>query len=173
MSLIRSGGGRAGLLRELEATLEAGVPSINLCALEGVGEELFSYAGAGTLLTRERYVVVRRLGIDDYDAADDLVARGVAEGYLAPRSAGEIERVLANGFGAFVEGRHLAGIGALIVHPAARAGEQVTGGTAGFIAPEIAEGALYDARSELFGLGVVIWELVTGQLVPMEGTQFL
>jgi N-acetylglutamate synthase-like GNAT family acetyltransferase len=124
-ALIRSGGGRGrdALLRELEATLEAGVPSINLCALEGVGEELFSYAGAGTLLTRERYVVVRRLGIDDYDAADDLVARGVGEGYLVPRSAGEIERVLANGFGAFVEGRHLAGIGALIVHPAARAGE--------------------------------------------------
>jgi N-acetylglutamate synthase-like GNAT family acetyltransferase len=125
-ALIRSGGdgrGRAGLLGELEATLEAGVPSINLCALEGVGDELFSYAGAGTLLTRERYVRVRRLGLDDYDAADDLIARGVAEGYLAPRSASEIERVVANGFGAFVEGRHLAGIGALIVHRAARAGE--------------------------------------------------
>lgn len=115
--------GRAGLLGELEATLEAGVPSINLCALEGVADELFSYAGSGTLLTRERYVVVRRLGLDDYDAAEDLMARGVAEGYLAPRSAGEIERVLASGFGAFVEGRHLAGIGALIGHPAARAGE--------------------------------------------------
>jgi N-acetylglutamate synthase-like GNAT family acetyltransferase len=125
-ALIRSGGdgrGRAGLLGELEATLEVGVPSINLCALEGVGDELFSYAGAGTLLTRERYVIVRRLGLDDYDAADDLIARGVAEGYLAPRSASEIERVVANGFGAFVEGRHLAGIGALIVHRAARAGE--------------------------------------------------
>jgi hypothetical protein len=72
--LIRSGGdgrGRAGLLGELEATLEAGVPSINLCALEGVGDELFSYAGSGTLLTRERYVVVRRLGLDDYDPGGD------------------------------------------------------------------------------------------------------
>ena len=65
-------------------------------------------------------MVVRRLGLDGYDAANDLIARGVDEGYLAPRSAGEIERVLANGFGGFVEGRPLAGIGALIPPPAAR-----------------------------------------------------
>jgi amino-acid N-acetyltransferase len=31
--------------------------------------------------------------------------------------------VLAGGFGAFVEGRHLAGIGALILHPDGRSGE--------------------------------------------------
>ena len=31
---------------------------------------------------------VRDLGLDDFDAAQDLVRRGAAEGYLAPRSAG-------------------------------------------------------------------------------------
>jgi amino-acid N-acetyltransferase len=90
------------------------LPAVNLCSLDGLADELFTYAGSGTLFSRERYVAVRRLGIDDFDAADDLIARGVAEGYLAPRSTEEVERVLTNGFGAFVEGRHLAGIGSLL-----------------------------------------------------------
>ncbi|HZO10113.1 MAG TPA: GNAT family N-acetyltransferase, partial [Myxococcota bacterium] len=54
------------------------------------------------------------LGLDDYDAANDLIARGVAEGFLAPRAPEEVEDVLGHGFGAFVEGRQLAGIGALL-----------------------------------------------------------
>ena len=114
---------RCSLLREFEAALAGGLAAVNLCALDGLADELFTYAGSGTLFTRERYVQVRRLGLDDYDAADDLLGRGVAEGYLAPRSSDEIEQVLANGFGAFVEGRHLAGIGALLVHEPSRAAE--------------------------------------------------
>ncbi|MDJ0849418.1 MAG: GNAT family N-acetyltransferase [Myxococcota bacterium] len=117
---------RAGLLREIEMALSAGVGAVNLCTLEGLADELFTYTGSGTLFTRERYVVVRRLGIDDYDQADHLIARGVKEGYLAPRSPEEIERVLAAGFGAFVEGHHLAGIGALLEHTKERAGEIVS-----------------------------------------------
>jgi amino-acid N-acetyltransferase len=119
-----SGGAwRSAMLREIETVLSAGVPAVNLCSLEGLADELFTYAGSGTLFSRERYVVVRQLGIDDFDAADDLIARGVAEGYLAPRSPQEIERVLTNGFGAFVEGRHLAGIGALVCYREAGVGE--------------------------------------------------
>jgi N-acetylglutamate synthase-like GNAT family acetyltransferase len=114
---------RAALLREIQALLEAGIAAVNVCATEGVADELFTYAGSGTLFTRKRYLEVRRLGIDDYDAAADLIARGVEEGYLAPRPASEVDRVLASGFGAFVEGRHLAGIGALLVYPEAGAGE--------------------------------------------------
>jgi amino-acid N-acetyltransferase len=114
---------RAALLREIELALRNGVPAVNLCTAEGLGEELFSYAGSGTLFTRDGYVEVRRLGIDDLDAADDLIARGVAEGYLAERDENALDQVLAGGFGAFVEGRHLAGIGALIAHPASRTGE--------------------------------------------------
>jgi amino-acid N-acetyltransferase len=112
-----SGGLRHGLLREIEAALSAGVAAVNLSSLEGLADELFSYAGSGTLFTRERYVEVRRLGLDDFDAAADLIARGVAEGYLAERAPEDTERILGNGLGAFVEGRYLAGIGALLEHP--------------------------------------------------------
>lgn len=114
---------RLALLREVEALLAEGLPALNLCSAGGLAEELFTYAGSGTLFTRERYVHVRKLGLDDYDAADDLIARGVSEGYLAPRSPDEIERVLADAFGAFVEGRHLAGIGSLLVHAGAGVAE--------------------------------------------------
>jgi N-acetylglutamate synthase-like GNAT family acetyltransferase len=116
-------GKRTPLLREVEAALRGGVPAVNVCTADALGEELFSYAGSGTLFTLGRYVEVRRLGIDDFDAANDLVARGVAEGYLAPRSEEELDLVFANGFGAFVESSHLAGIGALIPHPESRTSE--------------------------------------------------
>jgi amino-acid N-acetyltransferase len=114
---------RRSLLAEIEAALRAGLPAVTLCTLEGLADELFTYAGSGTYFSRDNYVEVRRLGVDDFDAADDLLARGVAEGYLVPRSPEEIEGVLGHGFGAFVEGRYLAGIGALLLHQEGRAGE--------------------------------------------------
>lgn len=114
---------RLALLREIEMALSAGVEAVNLSTLEGLSDELFTYAGSGTLFTRERYVFVRRLGLEDYDAAADLIARGEAEGYLVPRTPEEVERIFVSGFGAFVEGRHLAGIGALLEHPGAGAAE--------------------------------------------------
>jgi amino-acid N-acetyltransferase len=114
---------RAALLREVEAMLVAGVPAVNVCSLEGLHDELFTYAGSGTLFTDERYVLVRKLGLDDFDAAHDLIARGTAEGYLAPRSQEQLDALLASGFGAFVEGYHLAGIGALLVDSLSRCAE--------------------------------------------------
>ncbi|MCC6639801.1 MAG: GNAT family N-acetyltransferase [Deltaproteobacteria bacterium] len=114
---------RLALLREVERMLTGGIPAVNVCTLEGLADELFTYAGSGTLFTRERYMHVRRLGIDDFDAAADLLRRGVDEGFLAPRSDEEIDQVLASGFGAFVEGAHLAGIGALLVDEVARMAE--------------------------------------------------
>jgi amino-acid N-acetyltransferase len=114
---------RAALLAEVESLLGAGVAAVNVCAVPGLAEELFTYAGSGTLFTRERYLVVRRLTLDDYDAASDLMARGVDEGYLTPRSEPESDRILAGGFGAFVGGSHLAGIGALLVYEQEAAGE--------------------------------------------------
>jgi amino-acid N-acetyltransferase len=109
-----AGDSRAALWTEVRSALDAGVASVNVCALEGLEAELFTYSGSGTLFTRERYIEVRRLSVDDYDAAHDLVQRGVAEGYLAPRSQEQLDEILAHGFGAFVEHAHLAGIGALI-----------------------------------------------------------
>ena len=121
--LLRAGSQRLGLWEEVARMLEEGLPAVNVCTPEGLGEELLSYAGSGTLFTRERYTVVRGLGVDDFDAAHDLLGRGVAEGYLARRSPAEVDAVLASGFGAFVEGRDLAGIGALLVSRDGRAGE--------------------------------------------------
>jgi N-acetylglutamate synthase-like GNAT family acetyltransferase len=105
---------RLRLWREIADMLDAGLPAINVCAPEGLGDELFTYAGSGTLFTRERYVTVRPLGVDDFDAAYDLLRRGVEEGYLAPRDEAEVDGLLAAGFGAFVEGRDLSGIGSLL-----------------------------------------------------------
>lgn len=127
VSLAELRGGIAGprqeRLEEIRALLEAGLPAVNLCSQAGLADELFSYAGSGTLFTRERYVDVRRLGLDDFDAAADLIARGVEEGYLAARSPAQVDAVLAAGFGAFVEGVHLAGIGALVPHADGRSAE--------------------------------------------------
>ena len=57
---------------------------------------------------------VRSLGVDDFDAASDLLGRGQREGFLAPRDGAGLDALLATGFGAFVEGRDLAGIGSLL-----------------------------------------------------------
>ena len=121
--LAAPGTARRAVLEQVEAMLASGVPAVNVCALEGLGEELFTYAGSGTLFTAERYMEVRPLALDDYDAAHGLLLRGTDEGYLAPRSEAQVDRVLAGGFGAFIEGRHLAGVAALLVDDAARVGE--------------------------------------------------
>ena len=114
---------RARFWREVERTLRVGVPAVNVCSLEALDDELFTYAGSGTLFTSERYVQVRDLGLDDFAAAQDLVRRGAAEGYLAPRSQEDVDEILAAGFGAFVEMRHLAGICALLPNYADDAAE--------------------------------------------------
>jgi amino-acid N-acetyltransferase len=111
------------ILVDIEVMLSAGVSAVNLCTADGVADELFTYNGSGTLFTSRNYVDVRRLGLDDFDAAVDLIERGMTEGYLAPRSPEQIERVLASGFGAFVGGNHLAGIGTQLMYSSARAAE--------------------------------------------------
>ncbi len=123
--LRRGAGAREPLLREIESALSAG-ETVNLCTAQGLDAELFSYTGSGTLFTSRRYVNVRHLGIDDLDAAAALIARGVEEGFLQPRSEQDLDRVLARAFGAFIEDRHLAGIGALRMYPAESTGELVS-----------------------------------------------
>jgi amino-acid N-acetyltransferase len=119
----RAGRDRAALLREIDRLLTGGIAAVNVCTADGLDQELFTYSGSGTLFTRKRYIHVRELGLDDFDAANDLIDRGVRDGSLAPRKPAEVDRILASGFGAFIEGSHLAGIGALLPYPEARAGE--------------------------------------------------
>jgi amino-acid N-acetyltransferase len=116
-------GRREPFLREVRGMLLEGIPAVNVCTAAGLADELFTWAGSGTLFTRKRYVSVRRLGLDDYDAGADLLERGVEEGFLVPRPADDLDRILACGFGAFVEGRYLAGIASLLPYPGAEAGE--------------------------------------------------
>lgn len=122
--LLAAGGQpHSGLLGEIRRALARGFPAITVCSAAGLDEELFTWSGSGTLFTRERYASVRALAFDEFDAAHELIARGVEEGYLLPRSEAELGVVLANAFGVFVEGRFLAGIGALLPWARERAGE--------------------------------------------------
>lgn len=113
----------ARLLREFERMISGGVSSVSACLPGGLADELFTYAGSGTFYAPEGYTEVRRLGLDDFDAAEALIRHGIDEGFLLERSEEQIEGALAGGIGAFVEGRYLAGICALLPHPEDGAGE--------------------------------------------------
>lgn len=118
---VREGGDT--MLRAIRCMIQGGVPSVNVCPAGDLVRELFTYSGAGTFFTKDRYAEVRPLSIDDYDLANDLIARGEADGFLAPRDSEARDDVLAHGVGVFIEGRYLAGIGAILPHPAANAAE--------------------------------------------------
>jgi N-acetylglutamate synthase-like GNAT family acetyltransferase len=119
---------RRGTLEAIRAALYGGVYSVNLCMLEGLARELYTYEGSGTLFTLADYCRVERLGIDDFEEVERLVARGLQEGYLKLRSPEETTKLVLNGFGATIGAHHLAGICALETEPYAdeRAGE-ITG----------------------------------------------
>ncbi len=101
---------RRALLDAIRAALRAGVQSVNLCALDGLARELYTYEGSGTLFTLEDYCRIERLGIDDFEAVERLIARGHREGYLKPRDPGDVARILLNGFGAAIGSHHFAGV---------------------------------------------------------------
>jgi len=103
-------------LRELRALLETvrrGVESVNLTTAEGLEAELFTYEGSGTLLTASDYCTVERLRVDDFAQAMGLLDRGEREGFLLERDSAQRARLLLSGYGAWFEGRRLAGIAGL------------------------------------------------------------
>jgi len=120
-------GDRRDLLVAVRDALEGGVEAVNICTLEGVADELFTYEGSGTLFTRDDYCHVAPLGLDDFAQAERLLERGQREGLLKLRSPDEIAEVIAVGYGATICDRHLAGVAGLLVAPyaAERAGEIV------------------------------------------------
>ena len=111
---LRVAPGRRGVLDTIRRMIEGGVSAVNVCAAGDLALELFTYAGAGIFFTRNRYAEVRRLALDDYDPANDLIARGEADGFLVPRGPDARDAVLAHGVGVFIEGQYLAGVGALL-----------------------------------------------------------
>jgi N-acetylglutamate synthase-like GNAT family acetyltransferase len=102
--------GRRAIFDAVRAALRAGVRSVNLCTLEGLARELYTYEGAGTLFTLEDYCRIERLGIDDFEEVERLIARGQREGYLKPRAPAEVAQILLNGFGAEIGSHHFAGV---------------------------------------------------------------
>ncbi len=120
-------GARRALLEAIHRALLAGIGSVNLCPLDGVARELFTYEGSGTLFTREDYCRVAPLALDDFHEVERLLERGQREGYLKTRSREEIGRILLSGYGATIGEHHLAGVCALETeaYTGERAGEIV------------------------------------------------
>jgi amino-acid N-acetyltransferase len=118
---------RRPVLEAIRHGLLGGITSVNLCALDGLAREVFTYEGAGTLFTREDYCRVAPLALDDFHEVEKLLERGQREGYLKERTSDEIGRILISGYGATIGQHHLAGVCALHTEPygAERAGEIV------------------------------------------------
>jgi amino-acid N-acetyltransferase len=106
------GGWRAGEIERIVEAVKAGVESVNLVAAEALEAELFTYEGAGTLVTADDYCRVAPLRVDDFAHAHDLLDRGERDGFLLARGAHARARLLLCGYGAWFEGR-LAGIAGL------------------------------------------------------------
>lgn len=106
-------GHRRGLLTAIDRILDAGVSAVNLCRIDGLSRELFTYEGSGTFISRDDHCHVEPLSVDDFHEVERLIAQGQKEGLLKPRSADEIGEVLLHGFGVWVGAGHLAGVGAL------------------------------------------------------------
>ena len=100
-----------GLLDAVENALRGGAFSVNLCRPEDVELELFTFDGAGTLITLNGYLAISDLRVDDFAAVEDLVTRGVDSGILKPRSRQQIARMMVGGLGArVIRTGHLAGL---------------------------------------------------------------
>lgn len=97
-------------LMQLLAAVRSGVDAVNLTTAEDVGEELFTYQGAGTLITAEEYCTVDRLGVEHFHEAERLLVRGEREGFLLGRSREQKQRLLLAGYGAWFGGTRLAGV---------------------------------------------------------------
>jgi amino-acid N-acetyltransferase len=100
-------------LEQIRAAIVSGVESVNLTAADDLGAEMFTYQGAGTLVTAGDYARVEKLGVDDFPEALALLLRGERESFLLPRTPEERAAVLLCGYGVRLEGRRLAGIAGL------------------------------------------------------------
>lgn len=97
-------------LQQILAGVRSGITAVNLTTAEGVGAELFTYQGSGTLVTAEEYCTVDSLGVQHFHEAERLLARGEREGFLLPRDEEQKHRLLLAGYGAWFGGERLAGV---------------------------------------------------------------
>jgi N-acetylglutamate synthase-like GNAT family acetyltransferase len=116
---------RRPVLAAIHAALAGGVTSVSLCAVAGVGQELFTYEGCGTLFTRAEYCQIEKLGIDDFHEVERLLHRAEHAGYLKPRTPYDTARLLLYGYGARLGPASMepAGFCALLPYPEYHAAE--------------------------------------------------
>ncbi|MBF0176392.1 MAG: GNAT family N-acetyltransferase [Magnetococcales bacterium] len=105
------------VLEHILALLNGGVSEVSLCRLADVGQELFTYQGSGTFFSWRHYCRVRPLVLNDFPRVEAIIRRGEREGYLLRRSDDALLDVLFGGYGAFIGGRHLAGVCGLLHEP--------------------------------------------------------
>jgi amino-acid N-acetyltransferase len=108
---------RRTVVRAACRAIADGVASVSLTSPREIYEELFSFAGTGTLFTESVYGHVRQISIDDFEEVEALIQRGQSEGFLLSRSDEEITRLLPSCFGYRIGDEHLAGIVSLLTEP--------------------------------------------------------
>jgi len=127
------------------------------------GELLSTRVAAGPLPVGEAV----QIGIQVADALDEAHARGIVHRDIKSanlmRTDRGVVKVLDFGLAKIV-----AGAGTDITQPAVTMAGMVIG-TVSYMAPEQALGKAVDHRADLFSLGVVLFELLTGR-VPFEGS---
>ena len=127
------------------------------------GETLASRVAKGPLPVRE----VVEIGLQVADALDEAHSRGIVHRDIKSANLMRTERglvkVLDFGLAKFVSGPAMDNTRAQMT----MAGMVL--GTVSYMAPEQAMGRPVDHRADLFSLGVVLFELVTGRM-PFEGT---
>jgi len=118
-------GDRRPVLEAIHGALQGGVTSVSLCPLAGIGRELFTYEGCGTMFTRGDYCQVEKLSIDDFHEVEKLLHRAEGAGYLKPRTRQETALLLLHGYGARLGPADMepAGFCALFPYPEDHAAE--------------------------------------------------